>query len=107
MKSSARSKKGHASREFATRVKELLAELHDMGEGAGAVALKLTFSAKSGMVDVKVKLTSTHPERKRKSTMFWVTEDGELSLQHPDQAPLPLRDQNSNPSRIRREAVDV
>jgi hypothetical protein len=98
--------KGHLSRDFAARVKELCGELVDMGEGSGTVTLKLTFSAKSDMVDIKSKLSSTLPEKKRKSSTAWITPDGEISLQHPDQAPLPLRDENS-PSRIRRDAVDI
>lgn len=99
--------KGHLARDFAERLRELGELLVEMGEGSGSVSLKITYTAKGDLVDIKSKLTSTLPEKKRRSSSAWLMPDGRLSLQHPDQQPLPLRDEGSAFTRTRREAVDI
>ena len=77
--------RGELARDYAVAVQEVLAALSELGGGKGSVSLKLTFDAKGEMVMITSSLTSSVPKKPRKSSNFFVTGDGRLSLQHPDQ----------------------
>ena len=77
--------RGELARDFATSVQEVLQAIADLGGGKGSVSLKLTFDSKGEMVMISSKLESSIPKKPRKTSNFFVTGDGRLSLQHPAQ----------------------
>lgn len=79
--------------EFADRFRRELVEtlqaLNDAagpkGKASGNVALKLGLKVEAGMVTINADLSSKRPKEEHRSSIFWVTETGELSTQHPRQ----------------------
>lgn len=51
----------------------------------GEVTLKLKFEMEDRAVTISGDVTSKRPKAPRGSSYFWATEDGELSLEHPQQ----------------------
>ena len=51
----------------------------------GTLKLDLTIEVENQIVHVKAKVDSKLPDRPRRSTLFFVTDDGELSTEHPHQ----------------------
>jgi hypothetical protein len=91
--------RGDLAKDFAAAVREVLSALGEMDAGAGGVSLKLKFSARGDMVSVKAKLETQLPPKERKSSNFFLTGDGRLSLQHPEQISMGFD--------RRRDAADV
>lgn len=77
--------RGELSKDFSAAVREVLQALVDMDGGAGSITLKLKFNAKADMVSVKASLATVLPPKERRTSNFFVTGDGRLSLQHPNQ----------------------
>jgi len=77
--------KGDLSKDFATKVQEVLQALVDADGGNASVTLKLKFSSKGEMVTIKSKLDAVLPTQERRTSNFFVTSSGQLSLQHPNQ----------------------
>lgn len=71
-----------------------LSKLADMSNDAngrtfkGKTTLTLDFEVKDGMVTIRTDFKSTTPKQPRKSSMFWIVEDGALSTEHPRQHDL-------------------
>lgn len=91
--------RGDLSKDFAAAFRDTLATCREH-EGKGSVTLKLAITAKGDMVTVKAKLETVTPKAERKTSNFFSTADGRLSLTHPDQVDMVF-------VRARREAVDV
>lgn len=51
----------------------------------GTLTLKLNIEVEGGEVHIKGDIESKMPRRPRRSSLFWVTDDGELSTEHPRQ----------------------
>lgn len=77
--------KGELSRDFAEKVREILQALVDADGGAASLSLKLKFNSKGEMVTIKSTLAAVLPTRERRTSNFFVTGGGHLSLQHPNQ----------------------
>lgn len=77
--------RGDLSRDYADMIQTVLQALQDLGNGKGSVTLKLSFAAQGDMVAVTSKLDCTVPKAPRKTSNFFVTGDGRLSLNHPAQ----------------------
>lgn len=80
--------RGDLSKDFSQAIRNVLAALVDQDGGKGGVALKLKISAKGEMVSIKADIVETLPPKERRSSNFFVTGDGRLSLQHPDQVEM-------------------
>lgn len=93
--------RGELAKDFATAIRNVLQALYDADGGKGGVTLKLKISAKAEMVTIKADIVEQLPPKDRRSSSFFMTGDGRLSLQHPDQV-----DMFTNGDR-RRDAVDV
>ena len=76
--------RGDLSKDFASLMREVLEACREH-EGKGSVTLKLAIAAKDEMVTIKAKLDSVVPKKDRRSSNFFMTGDGRLSLRHPDQ----------------------
>jgi hypothetical protein len=92
------------SQKFAALVKEVEASGRS---GTLTLTIKVSPSSRSQPVDKiivspTVKLTPPKPESGE--DFFWLTEDSELSRNHPRQTDLPLRDVNSKPAEFKEAA---
>jgi hypothetical protein len=81
--------RGDLAKECAAKHEEVLQALVDQG-GNASLTVKLKFSAKAGSVTIKASVETTLSKKERRSSFFFLTDDGRLSLQHPDQPPLPF-----------------
>lgn len=54
----------------------------------GDLSLKLKIEVEAGEVHIKAEIDSKLPKRPRRSTLFWVTDDGDLSTEHPRQTDM-------------------
>ncbi|MHC2087209.1 hypothetical protein [Methylobacterium sp. CM6244] len=93
--------RGDLSKDFNVAIRNVLQALHDADGGTGGVDLKLKISAKGEMVTIKASIVEKLPPKDRRSSSFFVTGDGRLSLQHPDQVDM------FPPGDRRRDAVDI
>lgn len=79
-------------------LQEITAKLYDVGravretrkEGTVTLALRISPTGKSFIIDAK--FTSKVPEHDRPTTTFFMTPDGTLMRNDPDQPRLPLRE---------------
>ncbi|HAW46286.1 MAG TPA: hypothetical protein DCX34_03475 [Roseovarius sp.] len=55
------------------------------GKASGHVTLKLDIKLENGMAQITPSLTSKRPKEGHGASLLWVTEDGELSTEHPRQ----------------------
>lgn len=92
--------KGNLAKDFAAEINKAGEALSHLDSGSATVTLKLKFSTKSEMVTVKADLETRLPKNERRSSNFFLTSDGRLSLVHPDQVSLDF-------DRARRDAVDA
>jgi hypothetical protein len=51
----------------------------------GSVSLKIGFEVEGGQVIVAAEIDSKRPKAPRSSNFYWLTDDGELSTEHPQQ----------------------
>lgn len=91
--------KGNLSKDFAQNFSEVLQACRDH-EGKGSITLKLAVAAKGDMVTIKAKIDTVIPREERRSSNFFSTADGRLSLTHPDQIDMEF-------ASARRHAVDA
>lgn len=80
--------KGDLSKDFNAAIRNVLQALHDADGGTGGVTLKLKITAKGEMVTIKAGIEEKLPPKDRRSSSFFITGDGRLSLQHPDQVDM-------------------
>lgn len=77
--------KGDLSKDFNAGIHDVLRELASLDSGSGGVTLKLKFQNKGEMVIVKSTVEVTLPKKERRTSNYFLTGDGRLSLQHPGQ----------------------
>jgi hypothetical protein len=77
--------RGELSKDFADAVRKCCEALIAAEEGKASVTLKISFSAKQEVCSIKSNVTTSLPEKKRRSTTLFLTDDGHLSQEHPDQ----------------------
>lgn len=92
--------KGNLAKDFAAEINKVGDALSHLDSGSATVTLKLKFSAKNEMVSVKATLESALPKTERRTSNFFLTSKGELSLVHPDQVTLDFE-------RARKTSVDA
>jgi hypothetical protein len=69
----------------------VLATLRDMSQGqrgksvTGSVSVKLTFIVEDDVVKIDSTFDTKTPKVPRKTSHFWIREDGALSTEHPRQ----------------------
>lgn len=54
----------------------------------GTVTIKLLIEVEAGEVHIRPEIDDKMPKRPRRSTLFWITDEGELSTEHPRQADM-------------------
>ena len=87
---------GRAHAELSAQLAELIAKVKETGKaGALTFAIKIKPATRGADVD-KVTITDTIkldlPKPERGEDFFWLTEDNDLSRNHPRQASLELRE---------------
>lgn len=55
------------------------------GKATGHVTLKLEIKVENGMAQITPALSSKRPKEGHGSSLLWITDDGELSTEHPRQ----------------------
>jgi hypothetical protein len=80
--------RGDFGKDAVVAFREVLTALHEQDGGAGAVTLKFKFKGKGQMVSIATSIDTTIPKRERKTSTAFITADGRLSLQHPDQVDM-------------------
>lgn len=94
---------GELNEELTRVSEETFAELLEMSNDnpkakhKGSITLTLNLEAASGMITIMPKIDTKTPERPRRSTVYWITEGGKLSTEHPQQ-----HDMFSGPREIER-----
>lgn len=92
--------RGQTAIDFAAAVREVVAALHEQGNGSGKVTLTIAFAGKDGFVALTPSVTAVRPTRKRRTSNLWSTENGELHTEDPAQVRMSFVE-------ARRSAVDV
>jgi hypothetical protein len=87
--------RGELSRDFAEAMNSCCEALVAAEEGSATLTLKIKLSAKNEVVSIKSNVTTSLPEKKRRSTTLFLTGDGRLSQQHPDQIDIFERGERS------------
>ncbi len=72
------------------------------GKAKGSLTLKLKLEVAMGRVEITGEIASNKPKEERGSTILWVTEEGQLSTEHPRQ-----RDMFDGPRAVERAAADA
>jgi hypothetical protein len=96
---------GQLVADLSTEVRNTLQTLKEMSgpkrKVKGSVTLKLSFSVEDNVTTVNADLTAKVPAKPRSSDLYWVTDQGELSTQHPRQIDMGF----DGPRAIRSTAV--
>jgi hypothetical protein len=85
---------GDLKSDLNAEIAKVVARLHELSDEnpkrkfSGSLTLKMKFSAENGMVTISNDITSTLPKIPRRSDIFWTTEDGALSTEHPAQTDM-------------------
>lgn len=85
---------GEVAAELSTTITDALAKLKEMAGNRpkakikGKVGLKLHFTVEQGTVTVEAEITQDLPKKPRGSSFYWVTDDGSLSTEHPQQTDM-------------------
>jgi hypothetical protein len=92
--------RGHLVQDFARALRDAAAALRDMDGGKAKVSLSIDLVVKAEMVEFRSVIDTKLPKQKRRSSILFVTDDGNLSTQHPDQPALALgMDETRRPMR--------
>lgn len=82
---------GDLKTDLNTEIAKVVARLHDLSEDdpkkkfAGDLTLKMKFKVEGGVVTITNDIKTTLPKVPRRHDIFWTTEDGGLSTEHPNQ----------------------
>lgn len=92
---------GRVHADLSQQLEELLAKVKETGKG-GELALKIKIkpATRGGDVDkvtISDLITLTLPKPERGEDFFWLTDDNDLTRNHPKQASLELRDVTATP----------
>lgn len=85
---------GELNRSLSHELSTVLRELHTMSTEdvkkafKGEVDLKIIMSAENGAVTISSEIKSKTPKRPRARTFYWITEEGTLSTEHPQQTDM-------------------
>ncbi len=85
---------GDLKSDLNAEIAKVVARLHELSDEnpkrkfSGSLTLKMKFAAENGMVTISNDITSTLPKIPRRSDIFWTTEDGALSTEHPAQTDM-------------------
>jgi hypothetical protein len=85
---------GDLKSDLNAEIAKVVSKLHELSDEnpkrkfSGSLTLKMKFSAENGMVTISNDITSTLPKIPRRSDIFWTTEDGALSTEHPAQTDM-------------------
>lgn len=85
---------GELNRSLSAELSRVLAELHDMSTEdvkktfKGEVDIKIMLAAENGAVTISSEIKSKTPKRPRARSFYWITENGELSTEHPNQTDM-------------------
>lgn len=82
---------GDLKSDLNAEIAKVVARLHELSSDdpkkkfKGDLTLKVKFTAENGMVNISNDIKSTLPKMPRRMDVFWTTEDGALSTEHPAQ----------------------
>lgn len=82
---------GDLKSDLNTEIAKLVGKLHGLSEDrpdkkfSASLTLKMNFSAENGMVTISNDIATKLPKQPRRLDIFWTTEDGGLSTEHPAQ----------------------
>ncbi|MBB3937902.1 hypothetical protein [Aureimonas phyllosphaerae] len=79
---------GKLQHELSDTLRALAESAGPKGKASGHVTVKMALKVEAGMVTITPELTSKKPKEEFGPSTFWVTEDGELSTQHPRQTDM-------------------
>ena len=69
------------------KLKEMSSENHKKSF-KGSVSLKLSFEMEAGAVTIAADIEAKTPKQPRARNFYWVTDDGALSTEHPQQTDM-------------------
>lgn len=99
---------GRAHSELSGQLEELIAKVKETGKAGGlTLKIKIKPATRGGDVDkvtVSDEITLDLPKPERGEDFFWLTDDNDLSRNHPHQQSLELREASSNPPSTLKEA---
>ena len=82
---------GEVSQALGKELTDTLAVLKELtggrpkGKVKGSVSLKLSLEVEGSTVTISADIDSKRPKPQRGSSFYWVTDDGSLSTEHPQQ----------------------
>ncbi|TWD58141.1 hypothetical protein FB480_101896 [Agrobacterium vitis] len=82
---------GQLHKDLAEHIKDTIVKLQDLtGDSAkakakGSVTLKLDLSVQDGRIEFDATVTTKTPKPPRRSTVFFLTDEAEISTEHPRQ----------------------
>lgn len=82
---------GDLKNDLNDNIAKVVSKLHALSDEdpkkkfSGSLTLKMKFSAENGMVTISNDISSTLPKVPRRMDVFWTTEEGALSTEHPAQ----------------------
>lgn len=86
---------GELAQALSNDITETLAKLKDLGETMGRkskvkgkVVLTLDFEVEQGAVTVQAGIDTKVPKAPRGSSFYWITDDGSISTEHPQQTDM-------------------
>lgn len=81
--------RGDLNHDLSNEISKTLTELRDQappkGKVKGSVTLKLNFSVDGNSVEIEAAIDSKVPKRPRGNSVYFLTQDGALSTEHPQQ----------------------
>lgn len=82
---------GELNEELTRKSEETFSELLDMSNDnpkakfKGEITLKLSLEVANGMITINGDIATKTPKRARRSSVYWITDTGKLSTEHPQQ----------------------
>lgn len=92
--------RGNLAKDVAEALRQVAGAIYEQDGGSGSVTLKFGLKGKGDMVTVTCDLAVKTPKTERRATNFFVTPDGRLSLQHPQQIDMGFADRGRIPTTI-------
>lgn len=84
--------RGDAAHEMTLEIERVLKALQDASgpkqKAKGSVTLKLEFEVEGSFLQIKADIASKVPKIKRGSTAYFLTQDGQITLEHPSQTEM-------------------
>jgi hypothetical protein len=84
--------RGDLNADLSSEIQATIRRLQDLappqGKIKGSVSLKLAFTVEGQTVSIEAAIDSSVPKRSRSSSYYFLTADGEISVEHPQQANL-------------------